>query len=264
MAESTPRFDHTPVVRVEPDDRLVVLARTIEARNPAAEPALVADATDGVRFGETCLGRALYRHRSVFRNATEALVWSHLELSYFRNVVPAEVISELVVGQQPPQATLLRAEILLTTPSAFLLPRGWNGLSDRPGTQASLEYIDVKSAYLGEYREIMKQYIGPAAATLVASGAIGTFRAMETAAVLYHNPELSMDWNQIHLCEVDPDGFEGFGQAFDAALRNISPDVEFVGVFAGLDRIRTIPRWTFGDPVVEADAPITQAGATKP
>ena len=35
--------------------------------------------------------------------------------------------------------------------------------------------------------------------------------------------------------------------------RQVSPDGGFAGVFAGLDRIRTIPRWTLNDPVVEAD-----------
>ena len=40
-------------------------------------------------------------------------------------------------------------------------------------------------------------------------------------------------------------------QAFDAALREISPDGGFAGVFAGLSRLRTIPRWTFNQLVVE-------------
>lgn len=79
---------------------------------------------------------------------------------------------------------------------------------------------------------------------------------METAAVLHHDPALTTDWNQIHLCEVEADSFKGFGEAFDAALRELSPDGGFAGVFAGLGRMRTIPRWTFNDPVVEADAAV--------
>ena len=92
---------------------------------------------------------------------------------------------------------------------------------------------------------------------------IGTFRAMETAAVLYRAPSLNTDWNQIHLCEVDPGGFKGFGQEFDAALREISPDGGFAGVFAGLDRMRAIPRWTFNKPVVEADSAIGELGLAR-
>lgn len=259
MAESTNPSEESDLNRIEPEDRLVVLARTIQAQDAGAAAALKEGAADWARYGETCLGRALYRHRSVFRNASEAPVWSHLELSYFRDIVPADAIRELVLERQP--ADLLRAEILLTTPSAFVMPRNWQGSAKRPGRQASLEYIDVRASYLGEYRDIMRNYIGPAAAQLVRAGKIGTFRTMETAAVLYRDPALKIDWNQIHLCEVEADGFKGFGQAFDAALRKMSPDGGFAGVFAGLDRMRTIPRWTFNDPVVEADAAIGRRGS---
>jgi len=260
MAESPHPFDMPHLTRIEPDERLVVLARTIQSRGPGSETTLKDGAVNWARYGETCLGQALYRHRSVFQNASEAPVWSHLELSYFRDMVPAGAIHDLVVNPQPAETHLLRAEILLTTPSAFVMPRDWAGSADRPERQASLEYIDVRPAYLGEYRDIMRKYIGPAAARLVGAGKIGTFRTMETAAVLYRDPALNVDWNQIHLCEVDADSFKGFGQEFDAVLREISPDGGFVGVFAGLDLMRTIPRWTFNDPVVEADAALGQLG----
>jgi hypothetical protein len=263
MAESIHSFDGSHLARIEPDDRLVILARTILARDPSAEAKLKDRVVDWARFGETCLGQALYRHRSIFQNAVEAPVWSHLELTYFRDIVPADAIHELVVKQQSPETQLLRAEILLTTPSAFVLPRNWQGSADRPERQASLEYIEVQSPFLSEYREIMRKYIGPAAAKLVQANRIGTFRTMETAAVLYRDPALRIDWNQIHLCEVDADGFNGFGQEFDAALREISPDGGFAAVFAGLDRMRTIPRWTFNDPVVEADTAVGRKGTAE-
>ena len=252
------------LARIEPDDRLVVLARTIQARDSGTETALKDSVVNWARFGESCLGQALYRHHTVFRNAAEAPVWSHLELSYFRNMVPADAILDLVVKRQPAEMDLLRAEILLTTPSAFVLPRDWQGSADRPERQASLEYIEVQSTYLGEYRDVMRRYIGPAAAKLVRENRIGTFRAMETAAVLYRDPALKIDWNQIHLCEVDARGFDGFSQAFDAALQEVSPGSGFAGVFAGLERVRTIPRWTLNDPVVEADAAVGWEGTAEP
>lgn len=257
MAESIHPLDESHLARIEPDDRLVVLARTIQAREPGTETALEDSAVNWARFGEACVGQALYRHRHVFRDAAEAPVWSHLELSYFRNTVPADAILDLVVERQPAGMDLLRAEILLTTPSSFVLPRDWRGSADRPERLASVEYIAVQSTSLGEYRAVMREYCGPAAAKLVRANRIGTFRAMETAAVLYRDPGLKIDWNQIHLCEVDPDGFGGFGKEFEAALREDSPNgVGFAGIFAGLDRIRTVPRWTFNDPVVEADAAV--------
>jgi hypothetical protein len=255
MPESLHSSEGSWLTRIEPADRLVVLARTIEAGGGQAEAELKDGAVNWARFGETCLGQALYRHRSVFQNGSEAAVWSHLELSYFRDMIPAGAIHELVVKSQPPSTQLLRAEILLTTPSAFVLPRNWEGAGHRSEWRASLEYIQVHHPYLRDYRAIMQTYIGPAAVKVVQTGRIGTFRAMETATVLYHAPELKTDWNQIHLCEVDADRFKGFGHEFEAALREVSSDG---GVFAGLDRMRAIPRWTFNDPVVEADIAVGQ------
>lgn len=260
MAETIPPFYQSHLARIEPHDRLVVLARTLHARDPGSETALKDSAVNWARFGETCLGQALYRHRTVFKNASEAPVWSHLELSYFRSVVPGDAILDLVVKRQPSAMDLLRAEVLLTTPSSFVL-RGWKGLGNRPERQASLEYIQVEPPYFGEYRDVMRDYCGPAAAKLVRAGRFGTFRAMETAAVLYQHPELKISWNQIHLCELETDGFQGFGREFEAALREDSPEaVDTTAVFAGLDRMRTVPRWTFNDPIVEADVAVAQEG----
>ena len=254
-------LNRSDLARIEPDDRLVVLARTIHARDPGAETALKDGAVNWARFGETCLGQALYRHRTVFRNAAEAPVWSHLELSYFRSMVPGDAILDLVVKRQPAAMDLLRAEILLTTPTSFVLPRDWQGLADRPERQASLEYIQVEPRISRRVPGRHAGLCGPAAAKLVRAGRFGTFRAMETAAVLYHDPGLKVDWNQIHLCELEAEGFQGFGREFAAALREDPPNAtDISGVFAGLDRIRTVPRWTFNDPVIEADAALAQEG----
>ena len=255
-----PDFD-AALARIEPEDRLVVLARTIQRPDPGAEAALKDSAINWARFGDTCLGQALYRHRSVFRNASDAPVWSHLELSYFRHAVPADAVRDLVDKPRAAETGLLRAEVLLTTPASFVLPCDWQGSADRPERKASLEYIQVHPAHLDAYRDVMRDYCGPAATKLVRAGRFGTFRAMETAAVLYHDPDLKIDWNQIHLCELEPDGFRGFGPEFEAALRADAPDApDTSGVFAGLDPMRKVPRWTFNDPVVEADAALAQEG----
>ena len=262
MAEKTDPALDVQLARIEPDDRLVVLARTIQASGPGAETALKDSAVNWARFGETCLGQALYRHRSVFQNASDAPVWSHLELSYFRHAVPADAIRDLVDEPRATETGLLRAEILLTTPSSFVQPCDWQGAAGRPEWKASLEYIQVHPAYLGAYRDVMRDYCGPAATKLVRAGRFGTFRAMETAAVLYHDPGLKIEWNQIHLCELDPESFDGFGKEFEAALRQDSPDApDTSGVFTGLDPMRTVPRWTFSDPVVEEDAALAREGS---
>jgi hypothetical protein len=264
MPESARPLVESHVTQIQPDARLVVLARTMQAHGSGSETAWDYGVSNWTSFGETCVGQALYRHCSVFQSSSDAPVWSHLELSYFRDIVPVGAIHDLVFKQRPGKAQLLRAEILLTTPSAFLMPQGWQGSADRRERQASLEYINVRPGCLSEYRDVMRKYIGPAAAKLVGVDRIGTFRAMETAAVLYRDPLLNTDWNQIHLCEVHPGSFKGFGQEFDAALREISPDGGSAGVFADLDRMRTISRWTFNEPVIEADIAVGKLGFAKP
>lgn len=251
MTENKPRSHNPHVTSVEPDDRLVVLARAIQVRDREGAALIEAQTANWERFGDACLGYSLYRQRSVFGNAPDVSVWSHLELGYFRKIVPADVISELVLKPQAKEIELLRAEILLTSPSSFVLPRDWQGGVGRFEWQASLEYIDVLPAHLGEYREYMAKYFGPAAATLVEANRIGTFRSMETAAVLYQDPALKIDWNQIHLCEIDADNFDGFGPLFNSVFEQNPPDDQLAGVFAKLGQIRTVPLWTSNETLVE-------------
>jgi hypothetical protein len=261
LPEAIPSLPEARLSRVELDDRLVVLARTVHALEPATEAALKESAMAWARFGSTCLGQALYRHRSFFQNPSGSPAWSHVELSYFRGVVPGHVIQDLVVNRQPAGCNLLRAEILLTTPSSFVLPLDWPGMNGRSDRLASLEFIQVETPFLGEYRNVMRDRVGPAAAKLVRSGKFGTFRAMEMAAVLYRAPGMTIDWNQIHLCELNPDGFHGFGREFKAALQEDSQDAaDAPDLFAGLGRMRTVPRWTFNDAVVELDLAVAQEG----
>ena len=254
LEQAVSTFNGQEIVFIEQDERLVVLSRTLDTKSTEAKDTLEQAANEWKHFGETCLGRALYRHHSIFKSQSDAPAWSHSEFVYFRDIVPSDVIDQLVSSPQPPGVHLLRAEILVTTPKSFVFPRGWTGSSHRPDRKPSLEYLDVDPSSLRDYREIMRRYIGPAAAKLVAMGKLGTFRAMETAAVLFQDPSLGAKWNQIHLSEVDAEGFEGFGRELDAALREISPEGGFAGIFAGLDQLRTIPRWTLNEPAVEADA----------
>lgn len=252
---SMPDTDNNSAIRIDPEDRIVVLARTLNIYGADLESELKDEAIGAARFGELCLGQALYRHRSVFQDASEAPVWSHLELSYFSNIVPTQVIQELVTGPHRNGLQTLRAELLVTTPLSFIMASDWQGSASRPELQVSLEYIDVQPRQLGKYRDAMNDFCGPAAQKLVKSGKFGTFRAMETAAILFHEPDFPIEWNQIHLCELMPDGFEGFGSEFEAVLREDLPEgAELPGTFASLGKIRTVPRWTFNDSVVEADA----------
>ena len=264
MPQSSRATSNPPLAQFELNDRLVVLARTLHAPAPEMEGALKESVTNWKRFGETCLGQALYRHRSFFQNPSGTPAWSHTELSYFRSMVPEVAIMDLVANKLPAMVKLLRAELLLTTPCSFILPRHWQGMPDQSERVASLEFIQVRPPYFEEYRNVMRDYCGPAAARIVQAGNFGTFRAMETAAVLYRDPAAQTDWNQIHLCELNPDGFKGFGREFEAALRDDKTDCANTSeVFASLDRMRTVPRWTFNDPVIEMDAAVAREGNTE-
>ncbi|QTL04352.1 hypothetical protein J5J86_03130 [Aquabacter sp. L1I39] len=244
----------TDLVSIEQEQRLVVLARTLDAPSTEGQHALEREAGEWGDLGPTCLGRSLYRHHSIFKSQSDAPVWSHAEFIYFRDLVPAEAIARLVLDPPPPGVRLLRAELLATTPGAFHFPKGWAGSAGRPHRKPSIEYLDVDVAFLAAYRDIMRRYIGPGAARLVALGTLGTFRTLETTAVLFQDPALGTTWNQVHLSEVAAEGFKGFGQELDAVLRDISPDGGFTSLFAELAHMRTIPRWTLNDPVIEADA----------
>ncbi len=254
-------LDEQQIVSIEQADRLVVLAWTLDTRSPEALGKLEQAASEWEGFGETYLGHALYRHHSIFQSQSDAPVWSHADFVYFRDMVPSDAVDQLVTARQPSGVELLRAEILVTTPASFVVPRDWSGSSHRAGRKPSIEYLDVDPSHLCDYRDIMRRYIGPAASKLVAMGKLGTFRSMETAAVLFQSPALIAKWNQIHLSEVDARGFQGFAQELDGALREISPDGGFAGMFAGLERMRSIPRWTLNDPVVESDAAVAEWAA---
>jgi len=56
MTKNTTTTDAPDLIRLEPEDRFVVLARTIEAQNSEAESALKESAVKGARFGDACLG----------------------------------------------------------------------------------------------------------------------------------------------------------------------------------------------------------------
>jgi hypothetical protein len=251
------------LIAIEPSHRLVVLGRTLDATSEQAERTFEQQAIAWRELGSTCLGRGLYRHGSIFRGQSDARVWSHAEFTYFRDFIPSDVVDHLVRPPPVPGAKLLRAEILLTTPGSFVFPTNWSGSSQRPDRRPSSEYLDVHPSRLADYRDIMHHYIGPAAAKLVAMGTLGTFRSMETAAVLLQDPSLGAAWNQIHLSEVVAEGFRGFGEEIDAALRKTVPKGDFTDVFAGLNDMRTIPRWTLNVPVFEDDAAVGKWARTR-
>ncbi|MEO1191567.1 MAG: hypothetical protein AAFY02_07410 [Pseudomonadota bacterium] len=247
--------DPVAVASIDSSARLVVLARSIRVTESAGESALLDGAAEAAGECETCLGAAVYRHRRSYDGAAEPPGWTHVEFRYFRDLLPATAVEALVSEPMVPALRLLRAEVLLTSPESFHLPGDWRGSAQRPELQASLEYIQVKQVQLARYREVMRDYCGPAARNLVRARRVGTFRAMETAAVLYQDPDFHADWNQIHLCELNPDTFEGFGPAFTSALRD-DPlrSATIAESFAGLPAIRSLPYWTLNAPLVEDDS----------
>lgn len=59
---------------IDPDHRLVVLARTLNATSMEAQLGLEQEADQWRRFGHTCLGQGLYRHHAIFKSQSDAAV----------------------------------------------------------------------------------------------------------------------------------------------------------------------------------------------
>jgi hypothetical protein len=110
---------------------------------------------------------------------------------------------------RPQHVVALRHPGSADDPLTFVLPRDWQGLANRPGTAGIAGVFQVEPSFFGAYRDVMRDNCGPAAAKLVRARRFGTFRAMETAAVLYHDPAPKIAWNQIHLCELETNDFPG-------------------------------------------------------
>ena len=230
------------LARIEPDDRLVVLARTIPP--DPREIALKDSADNWARFGEACLGQALYRHRTVYRNASEAPVLSHVELSYFRNLVPVDASSTAWSGRNHGRNRPAARGNSSDHPFVLCTAARLAGLG-RPTRTASFAGIYQRAFAIS--RRVQKRHAGllrPRGRKACLGEQVWAFRAMETAAILYmtrSEDRLEPD----SPVELDADGFDGFGREFEAALRDVRRWHRPCGTFAGLDRMRTVPRWTY-------------------
>ncbi len=185
-------------------------------------------------------------------------------MSYFRSLVPGDAILDLVVKHQPATLDLLRAEILPTTASTFIFPR--DGRAQPIGRTGRHHWSS--STWILHF----------SASTGTSCGTIVVLppRSLSGQESLEHSGQWrrrrcsfktrrSRSTGTDHPCELEADSFRGFGREFEAALREDEPDAAATsGVFAGLDRMRKVPRWTFNDPVVEADAAVAKEGRAEP
>lgn len=239
-------------IRIEPERRLVVLARVLTLPDGLSEERLVNGIEKASRFGPLCLGQALYRHDHFHRDRLEAPPWTHVELTYFLHHAPLPAIKTLVTDIDG-RETLLRAELLLATPRSFIVGAEWPQNLHLTKWKASLEFLDVKSDHLDAYSESMRDINGPAATTLVERGLLGTFRAMETATVLYQDTSLDPGWNQLHLFETEAETFARFPDLMDEGIRAVTGGKRtFNEVFGGLDDIRTVRRWSLNTLVADS------------
>ncbi len=184
------------------------------------------------RLRAACLGQALYRHGTVFRSTSDAPVWSHVELSYFRDFVPGDVIRERVAQSQPPRRAPAARGTAADDPR-FLRAAPRVGGTAQQGGLPGLTGIHRRAA--GLPRRLPGDHaVQDRAVCRMArcGGRIGTFRAMETAAVLHHDPAFAIAWNQIHLAEMPAENFSGFGPAFATVPPEIAPAEGLAAVFA--------------------------------
>ena len=132
MAGEHHPFDGSHLARIEPSDRLVILARTIQARDPGTSNSSTASLT-GRALEKHASGIALYRHRLGSRTLRCAVEPSRTELlSRHRSCRRRRSRAR---GQAATAGDPTAARGDLRPPPAFVPPRNWQGSGDRSERQ---------------------------------------------------------------------------------------------------------------------------------
>jgi hypothetical protein len=136
--------------------------------------------------------------------------WNFLLLTH---VAPgADVKAVLQVEHQTNNATsqgsarTRRLEVLRSTPNSYYPTPAPSRAARENEAEFLIEYIAVHDtpAELNEYRETMRQTIGPSVGERVRKGEKFSFIALETVSVEYAEPGMPT-WNQIHVNSGLPD-----------------------------------------------------------
>ena len=136
---------------------------------------------------------------------------------------------------------LRRVEVMVSTPNSLMAwPTPESRLREAE-VFTWIVYVDVAQPYLTEYREIMRDKLGPPLVRAAQEGIFYDFIALETTSVESAR-EGMVPWNQIHLHgSFAPLNPQKIHEGYLAAMRDYLPRGP-EEVYARLDKIRTMPR----------------------
>ncbi|WNS45086.1 hypothetical protein [Paenibacillus sp. MMS20-IR301] len=180
----------------------------------------------------------IYQHRKTAEQHGKFTVWNMLHLLQLRGKPQAEeCLARLDNLERFPAAEMIRKEILFSTPDsnypepAPKFRRRWL----KP--LQIVEYVDVASHALNEFRDIMIAGNGPAMRFILEERQwCQSFTALETAEILCHN-ERYPGWNQLHIIALYLEAPLRYKRDFGEGLRR-SSGVSFAENFARLKKIR--------------------------
>jgi|GEM_PF-3760791 len=138
-------------------------------------------------------------------------------------------------------AELKRVEVMASTPASLMAWPTPESRRREAEVFTWIVYVDVAEPHLAEYREIMRDKLGPPLVRAAREGIFYDFIALETTSV-EEAQEGMVGWNQIHLhgsfADLSP---QKIHEGYLAAMRDHLPRGP-EEVYARLDQIRTMPR----------------------
>ncbi|MNI32240.1 hypothetical protein D3C73_861470 [compost metagenome] len=179
----------------------------------------------------------IYQHKITTEQHGKFTVWNMLHLLQLNDKEHAEECLSFLQNMETfAAAELIRSEILFSTPESNY-PAPALKTRRRPKPLQIVEYVDVAKDSLDEFRDIMIRGNGPAMRFILEERKwCGSFTALETTDVLYHN-ERYPGWNQLHIIALYLEAPFLYKRDFDEGLRRAS-GTSFDQNFARLKQIR--------------------------
>ena len=183
---------------------------------------------------------AVYSHKKTAEQHGSFQEWNYLLLVQVKNKECAgEIIPNLKTIDFPFQIETIRMELMVTTPESTYPSPGRGVQKRRLKPFYAVEYVDVKEAYLKEFRDIMIKNNGPAMRHIIENKKwCYNFYALETVTVFYHNTKYPT-WNQIHVIGLYVESVVRYKKDFSEGLQ-LASQITFEDNFARLKQIRTM------------------------
>lgn len=205
-------------------------------------------------FNNKAIGEVeIYSHRFAAEKHGDFQKWDYLVLIPVHQMEQADsVFTELSKSQLFSQYETVRTELLVTTPNSTYPIPGEKAQKRKISPFYAVEYVDVHSPYLDEFRDIMVTNNGPAMRYIMENvGWCHYFLALETIKVYAHHSDYPT-WNQIHVIGLYPDALIRYKKDFSKGLA-LANEITFDDNFERLKKIRTMLYKSLGGKVSNRD-----------